>query len=73
MKTCEVCGNEFVPEEGYCSCPYCGTDYLLADYPRCQCAYCREGGMSETIEEYFEKVAAVSKSLRESIKKKETK
>ena len=40
---------------------------------KCQCAYCREGGMSETIEEYFEKVAVVSKSLRESIKKKEVK
>ena len=42
MMKCEVCGNKFgsievaraEPDEGYTSCPYCGTEYLLADkYP----------------------------------------
>lgn len=34
---------------------------------KCQCAYCKEG-KSGTIEEYFQKVAEVSKSLRESLR-----
>ena len=40
----------------------------MTEIAKCTCSYCQEG-MSKTAEECVERMAAVGKSLRESLKK----